>query len=534
VIRHAALGRHVQDAHAARASSRIGRVAAVGGASRIAMSCGGSLADGYQCTIAVSVTGTAAGGFINNSGLVGSNEGGPGNGPSATLTVLAAPAPPTVAIAFGAPTIAQGTSTSLTFTITNPNPALTLTGIDLADPLPGGLVVAYPNGLAGSCGGGFISAPSSSSHVSLSAAQLDPLASCTYSVDIVGAANGDWLNLTDQITSTNGGTGIAASASIRVLTTATIGMSFNPASISPNGTTTLTIGLFNPETNNSGLYGLSFTDTLPAGLSVADGSTTICESQSENPGEWPVLTTSGGDTISVSGVNLSIGWICSFSVTVTGPAVPGNYVNTAGPLVVPEGLPSNIASATLNVLAPPTLAMAFVAPTITIGTHAPLTFTVANPSPNGANLHGVALTASVPSGLLVAIGSQSVCGGTLTTGGDTIDLTGAMVGVGSTCTFSVDVTGAVLGSYTAASGPVTSANAGSGNSATAGVTVVVEAATPAPATPSPTLAPGTTLPPSSTERGGSPDSNGSPALLFLLLASMAGMVVFRRAMVRGR
>jgi uncharacterized repeat protein (TIGR01451 family) len=247
------------------------------------------------------------------------------------------------------------------------------------------------------------------------------------------------------------------------------------------------------------------------------------------------LTTSGGDTISVSGVNLSIGWICSFSVTVTGPAVPGNYVNTAGPLVVPEGLPSNIASATLNVLAPPTLAMAFVAPTITIGTQAPLTFTVTNPSPNGANLLGVAFTASVPAGLSVANSSQSVCGGTLTTSGDaTIDLTGAMVGVGSTCAFSVDVTGAVLGSYTAASGPVTSSNAGSGNSAAAAVTVVVEAATPAPASPSPTLAPGTTLPPSSTERGASPDSSGSPALLFLLLASMAGMIVFRRVVVRGR
>ena len=49
VIHHAALGHHVQNHHAAQSASRIGRVAAVDGASRIAMFGGGTMAEGWAC-----------------------------------------------------------------------------------------------------------------------------------------------------------------------------------------------------------------------------------------------------------------------------------------------------------------------------------------------------------------------------------------------------------------------------------------------------------------------------------------------------
>ena len=49
VVHHGALGHHVQNAFAYRASVRIGQIAAVDGASRIGMFSGGTLAEGWAC-----------------------------------------------------------------------------------------------------------------------------------------------------------------------------------------------------------------------------------------------------------------------------------------------------------------------------------------------------------------------------------------------------------------------------------------------------------------------------------------------------
>ena len=49
VVHHGGLGHHVQNWHAYRAESRIGRIAAVDCASRIALFCGGTMAEGWAC-----------------------------------------------------------------------------------------------------------------------------------------------------------------------------------------------------------------------------------------------------------------------------------------------------------------------------------------------------------------------------------------------------------------------------------------------------------------------------------------------------
>ena len=49
VIHHGGIGHHVQNWHAFRSPSRIGQVAAVDCASRIAMPCGGTMAEGWAC-----------------------------------------------------------------------------------------------------------------------------------------------------------------------------------------------------------------------------------------------------------------------------------------------------------------------------------------------------------------------------------------------------------------------------------------------------------------------------------------------------
>src|SRR5437588_12855981 len=49
VIHHGGIGHHVQNWHAQRAASRIGQVAAVDCAGRIALFCGGTMAEGWAC-----------------------------------------------------------------------------------------------------------------------------------------------------------------------------------------------------------------------------------------------------------------------------------------------------------------------------------------------------------------------------------------------------------------------------------------------------------------------------------------------------
>ena len=74
--------------------------------------------------------------------------------------------------------------------------------------------------------------------------------------------------------------------------------------------------------------------------------------------------------------------------------------------------------------------------------------------------------------MTVANASATVCGGTLTTTAPTgIALTGATIAVNSQCQFSVTVTGAASGQYTNTTGNVTSTNGGTGNTASANLTV---------------------------------------------------------------
>jgi len=124
------------------------------------------------------------------------------------------PAPPTIAKAFGAASIAVNSTTSLTFTITNPNTSTTLSGIAFTDNLPAGLVVATPGNLTNTCGGTATAADGSSS-VSLSGGTLAPSATCTISVNVQGTTSGV-KNNSVQVSSTNGGTGNTSNASITV------------------------------------------------------------------------------------------------------------------------------------------------------------------------------------------------------------------------------------------------------------------------------------------------------------------------------
>ena len=150
--------------------------------------------------------------------------------------------PPTIAKSFGAPAIGLGGTTTLTFTVLNPNSAANpqiLTGIAFNDTLPGGLMVASPNGLTGSCGGGTITAAAAGNSISLSGAALAAGASCSFSVNILGASSGLHTNLTTAITSGNSGPGNIATAILNVTGSIAPGKFSAPmgVAVANNGTT---------------------------------------------------------------------------------------------------------------------------------------------------------------------------------------------------------------------------------------------------------------------------------------------------------
>lgn len=124
--------------------------------------------------------------------------------------------PPFLIKAFAASTISVGGTSSLKFTLRNPNAGAGLTAVGFIDTLPPGLTVANPNGLAGSCDGGIVTAASGSSSISLSAATLAPGAVCTFSVIVTGTTAGLKFNSTGSITSLEAGGGLPATSAIAV------------------------------------------------------------------------------------------------------------------------------------------------------------------------------------------------------------------------------------------------------------------------------------------------------------------------------
>ena len=205
-------GLQVATPNGLRGSCGGGAITATPGSSSVSLS-GATLPTSGSCTIAVNVTGTSAGAKVN-AVTVTSATAGPGNTANANITVIA---PPTLQKAFGAASIDLSASTSLTFTVSNPNNSNALSSIAFTDTLPAGLVVATPNGLTGTCGGGAITAVAGSSAVSVTGTTLAGGANCTFSVNVMAIAGGAQTNTTSTISSTEGGVGAAASASVTVL-----------------------------------------------------------------------------------------------------------------------------------------------------------------------------------------------------------------------------------------------------------------------------------------------------------------------------
>ncbi|MGC2697793.1 MAG: hypothetical protein WA738_18555, partial [Candidatus Angelobacter sp.] len=439
-----------------------GTATAVAGGGAVSLSAG-TLPANASCTVSVNVQGTTAG-VKNNSVQVTSTEAGTGNTSNASITVVA---PPVIIKAFGAASIPLNGSTSLTFTIQNNNTTVALTGVGFSDTLPAGLVISTPNGLTGSCGAGTITATAGTNVISLSGASIAASASCTFSVNVTGIAAGTQNNTTGNVTSTEGGTGGTASASIAVVAPPSIAKVFNPSTIALNATTSLTFTITNPAANTVALTGVAFTDTLPTGLTVANASATVCGG---------TLTTTAPTGIALSGATIAANSQCQFSVTVTG-AASGQYTNTTGAVTSTNGGTGNTASANLTVGTPPTITKAFGANSILLNGSTSLSFTINNPNTTLA-ITGVAFTDALPAGLVISTpnGLTGSCGGgtiTASAGSSSVSLTGATLAANASCSFSVNVTGTAIAVESNTTGPISSNETGPGATSNTAVLTVI-------------------------------------------------------------
>lgn len=124
---------------------------------------------------------------------------------------------------------------------------------------------------------------------------------------------------------------------------------------------------------------------------------------------------------------------------------------------------------------PPTISKAFGSASVALNGSTTLTFNLSNPN-TGLSLSGVGFTDNLPAGQIVSTpnGLTGTCGGgtiTATAGSSSIQLSGATLAAGASCSFVINVTGTTSSTQTNTTSAVTSNEAGNGGTASASLIV---------------------------------------------------------------
>ncbi len=253
---------------------------------------------------------------------------------------------------------------------------------------------------------------------------------------------------------------------------------FSPATIGPGSTSTLTFTITNPLSFSVG--NLSFTDVLPAGVTIASPAGVVSECRGV------VSAPDGGSTISLVGGSLGANSSCTIRVSVAG-AAPGAYTNISGDLTSNAGN-SGPAEAVLTIDAGrPGFSKSFSPSVVRLGGRSTLTFTIDN-SLNASGAFNPTFTDNLPDGMVIADPANvfTDCPNVTVTaapGTNVIRLaptsSSSLVAAGATCTVSVDVVGNGTGqlenaSSTLSSSPSQGGTERSSGLATAALTVTAD------------------------------------------------------------
>ncbi len=268
--------------------------------------------------------------------------------------------PPTLSATFNPATISPGGHTDLIFTITNPNSSVSLTDVGgFSDDLSPLNMVSLGIELGSGCTGSNGPSPARTATAGSSTITFGSFTSfgagntCSVpyiTVLSVDATLGAQTTTTSAITSTNGGTGNTASATITVVAPVAPQLTarFDDASILQFGTTYLRLALINP--NNGTLTGVAFTDPLPTGLTIV-GAGVQCSQGTLNTGttSFNLIAEPGSSLISVSDGILVATNPCSIIVGVEGVGL-GLQTNTTSVITSTNGGTGNSATASINII----------------------------------------------------------------------------------------------------------------------------------------------------------------------------------------
>ena len=440
---------------------------------------GGTIPANGSCTIVFTITSNTAGSYDNAiaANSIANNQG-VGNAGFSTnpdlVVVNSANLPVGILKAFQTNPISPGQTSRLRITIAAPAD-ISISGINLTDNLPPGLVVANPPVPTENCPGGTLTAVNGTNTITFTNTGADVLAaglSCFFDVWVTSTAPGTYTNTipANAITTIEGRSNLTpTSATIRV-TSLNVTKAFYPTTVQSGGSSTMTITLEN--TTNSPLINVTLTDNLPGtptdGIRVAavPNASTTCTGGAitANPGSNQVLMTGGTVPAQVGGVP----GLCTITVDVVGldssPGSPSTQTNT-----IPVANVSGTVQSTGTVIQPRLAASAFLAiqnltmgivkgfnPVLVYGgAYSTMSVQLINPNTT-ATLTGIAFTDDMT---LLGAGMQlanpvtfntGTCGGVLTgnPGDSSFSFSGGVLPPSSSCTLTLRVVMNVNGNLT--------------------------------------------------------------------------------------
>ncbi len=439
-----------------------GQVSAVPGDNKVVLT-GGTIPPNRTCQIFVTITSVA---FLNvtNSiadGAVITDQGS--TNPLGTVATLSTLQGLGITKSFQPTSIAVGEVARLSMRIVstldpNGTPQRELTGVTWTDNLPDGMFVANPADVDTTCAGtgtggkavvdtsnGFGRARSRSARRPFRRA---PAARWRSTSGSMTSAPSPTRSRRSQIDNDQGVTNFfGTQAALNAANSPTVTKAFANPDRNPGEPNPLTVTITNNDPTLE-LTGVALTDSLPAGLAIADpaNAATTCT-------DGLVTASPGEASLSLAAATLAANSSCTFSADVVGTDA-GDYTNTiaAEALTSDQGLTNpDPTQDTMTVGAPPTIAKAFSPVGIAPDETSTLTITLTNPNAAATTLTE-ALVDALPGDLLVAdpadIGGTCTGGVAATPNGSTVTYaSGATIPAGD-CTISVDVTSSVEGVFT--------------------------------------------------------------------------------------